>query len=194
MKRRLTTKEFIKKATKIHKGFYTYTKVKYLNAHKKVIITCPTHGDFLQSPHNHTHNEQGCMQCGTIITRKSRLNTLDDFLQKARTLHKNKYDYSKVNYEKCDIKICIICKSHGEFYQMPESHLVGNGCPKCVSKISNPEIDFLNYCQIPDDTSHRQKYIKPYKVDAINKNIIYEFLGITGTAIPQNFHQKIQMN
>ena len=48
-----------------------------------------------------------------------------NFIQKAREVHSNKYDYSKVEYENNRTPICIICPEHGEFWQTPSSHLRG---------------------------------------------------------------------
>jgi hypothetical protein len=53
---------FIYKANKIHNSFYLYNKVNYINAREKVIITCPTHGDFEQLPYNHLIGK-GCNKC-----------------------------------------------------------------------------------------------------------------------------------
>ena len=57
--------------------------------------------------------------------------TNEEFIEKAQKVHQNKYDYSKVNYVNTSTKVCIICKEHGEFWQKPNSHLSGQGCPKC---------------------------------------------------------------
>lgn len=57
--------------------------------------------------------------------------TLEQFIEEARKIHGDKYDYSKVNYTRCDHKVCIICPEHGEFWQTPHSHLYGHGCKKC---------------------------------------------------------------
>lgn len=54
------------------------------------------------------------------------------FLQKAFEIHKDKYDYSKVEYINAESKVCIICPIHGEFWQIPRNHLKGQGCPKCA--------------------------------------------------------------
>ena len=56
-----------------------------------------------------------------------------EFIEKATKVHKNKYNYSKVNYELSTIPITIICPKHGEFLQQPVVHLRGHGCPKCRS-------------------------------------------------------------
>ena len=55
----------------------------------------------------------------------------ETFIQKAKEVHGNKYDYSKVVYIDSVTKISIICKKHGEFEQLPVSHLRGFGCKNC---------------------------------------------------------------
>jgi very-short-patch-repair endonuclease len=58
--------------------------------------------------------------------------TTEEFIEKAKEVHGDLYDYSLVEYEKAKIKISIICKIHGEFEQNPNDHLNGKqGCPKC---------------------------------------------------------------
>ncbi len=54
------------------------------------------------------------------------------FIEKAKLIHGNKYDYSNVEYIKSSLKITIICKNHGEFLQRPNDHLRKNGCPLCA--------------------------------------------------------------
>jgi len=39
----------------------------------------------------------------------------DTFLERAKEVHGNRYDYSKVKYETTEKKVIIICKEHGEF-------------------------------------------------------------------------------
>lgn len=57
--------------------------------------------------------------------------TTEEFTQKAKAIHGDKYDYSKVNYVNSKAKLCIICPVHGEFWQAPHKHLSGQGCEKC---------------------------------------------------------------
>ena len=61
--------------------------------------------------------------------------TKEKFIEKAREVHGDKYDYSKVNYVNAQIKVCIICPEHGEFWQKPYNHISGNGCPQCVRNV-----------------------------------------------------------
>lgn len=66
----------------------------------------------------------------------SRLST-DAFIKKARKLHNNRYDYSKVVYVNMNTVITIICLYHGEFQQTPREHLYSaSGCKYCTYKYS----------------------------------------------------------
>ena len=119
------TIEFIEKSTKIHGDIYDYSKVNYIDAHSKIIISCKIHGDFEQKAYSHL-NGHGCYMC----CKNRKLNTID-FIYRSNIIHDNKYDYSKVNYIDAHSKIIIICKIHGEFEQTPNSHLQGSGCNNC---------------------------------------------------------------
>lgn len=132
MSKRKTTNEFIEEAKLVHGSKYDYSKVEYKNNREKVLIICPEHGEFLQSPEKHLSG-QGCPMCGG--TKKS---TTDGFIEKARKIHGNKYDYSKVDYTTNKEKVCIICPEHGEFWQDPHNHLKGKGCPICGEKVHKP--------------------------------------------------------
>lgn len=57
--------------------------------------------------------------------------TTQEFIEKAKQVHEDKYDYSKVDYEGNKIKVSIICPVHGEWQQRPNDHLSGYGCPRC---------------------------------------------------------------
>ena len=62
------------------------------------------------------------------MTRKL---TTEEFITKAREIHGDKYDYSKVEYVNARVKVTIICPEHRSFDQIPDSHLRGAGCGKC---------------------------------------------------------------
>lgn len=58
--------------------------------------------------------------------------TVEEFIRRAREIHGDKYDYSKVNYINNSTKVCIICPTHGEFWQRPVAHInLRQGCAKC---------------------------------------------------------------
>ena len=133
----LTIEEFIKRAHEIHGNKYDYSKVVYVNYHTKVEIICPEHGPFFQAPGNHL-NGNGCPKCSRkIVTNavieslKARRKTTEEFIEEAKKVHGDTYDYSKVKYEGVQVKIEIICPEHGSFFQSPYMHLKGQGCPIC---------------------------------------------------------------
>ena len=57
--------------------------------------------------------------------------TTPEFIEKAKAVHDEKYDYSNVNYKKNSEKVEIICPIHGSFLQSPAAHLKGQGCETC---------------------------------------------------------------
>lgn len=70
--------------------------------------------------------------------------TTEDFVSRARIIHGDKYDYSKVEYKKWDIKVCIVCKKCGhEFWQRPNDHLNGKGCPFCAGVVKVTFDEFI---------------------------------------------------
>ena len=131
--KRSTTEIFIEKARKVHGNKYDYSKVEYIINKTKVCIICPEHGEFWQTPGNHL-NGSGCPNCGITSFIEKKTFTTASFSEKARLVHQNKYDYSKVQYENTETKVCIICPEHGEFWQTPHSHLSGEGCPLCANE------------------------------------------------------------
>ena len=127
---KLTTEEFIAKAKAVHGDRYDYSKVKYVDSKTKVCIVCKEHGEFWQKPGNHLRGIR-CHQCGIEDRRAKRTLPVEDFLESAKAIHGDKYDYSKVQYINRKTSVCIICPVHGEFWQSPKKHLAGHGCEKC---------------------------------------------------------------
>lgn len=58
----------------------------------------------------------------------------EQFIEKARSVHGDKYDYSLVNYSAWDKEVLIICPKHGEFNQRSNTHLNGSGCQSCAKE------------------------------------------------------------
>ena len=128
--KKINTDIFIDKAKKIHGEKYNYSKVNFKRCDEKVCIICPKHGEFFQMPYSHLSGK-GCRKCQyEKISSEKNIGT-DLFVSKSKEIYGNKYDYSKVNYKRCDEKVCIVCPKHGEFWQTPANHLSNHGCPKC---------------------------------------------------------------
>ena len=142
--------EFISKAREVHKDHYDYSKAVYCGALKKICVICPEHGEFWITPANHLSG-QGCKICGLIERSKKRKKSIEQFIKESRTVHGDKYDYSKVKYHNIDKKVCIICPEHGEFWQTPYHHLNGCGCPKCVGQGKTTEDVVEEFKKIHED-------------------------------------------
>ena len=130
--RKITFEEFIERANKIHgEGRYNYSKVNYINYDTEVIIICPKHGDFKQTPNSHLHGH-GCQTCAREYTGLCNKSNLEEFKKNGNIVHgEGTYNYSKVNYINNQTEVIIICQKHGPFPQTPANHLKGEGCPSC---------------------------------------------------------------
>ena len=130
--KKLTNESFIQKARETHgENTYDYSKIKYKSSKSKISIVCPEHGDFEQRPDQHLAGN-GCPSCGDKIRAEARRYDDESFIQKAREVHGDQYDYSKVDYIHSKNKVTIYCREHGVFEQTPDGHLHGNGCPGCA--------------------------------------------------------------
>lgn len=127
--KKLTLEIFKERATKVHNGFYNYDKSIYQSTKKKIIITCPIHGDFEQLPANHLKG-MNCKHCGLKNISNKTTKSHDLWISEFNQIHNNKYEYIEI-IKSSKHKINILCKKHGIFNQLASSHLQGNGCPKC---------------------------------------------------------------
>ena len=59
-------KSYIEKAKEAHNNKYGYDKTDYKKAHAKIIINCPSHGDFEQKAYVHLQG-QGCYECSKLL-------------------------------------------------------------------------------------------------------------------------------
>lgn len=146
---KLTQEDFVSRANNVHHNKYDYSKVKYVSIFKKVDIICKKHGIFKQRPHNHLQGN-GCPLCS-----KEKIDT-ETFIKRAREVHKDRYDYSRVNYIKSKTPVEIICFNHGIFHQTPEAHLGGSGCKFCKSSLGEIMVEEIL-------TSMGLRYIREYR-------------------------------
>jgi Zn finger protein HypA/HybF involved in hydrogenase expression len=126
----ITTEEFIIKANKVHKERYSYLNADYKGVAEKIEITCSIHGNFTQKAQNHLRGIN-CPKCGNENRMNKLVSTKEQFIDKAKEIHGDKYDYSKVEYKGSNDKVKIFCSTHGMFLQRAKGHLIGNGCIKC---------------------------------------------------------------
>ena len=128
---------FLKRAKESHSIKYDYSRVSFNGYREKVCIICPTHGEFWQNPGYHMRGGN-CPKCAGSYKL-----TTKDFIEKARKVHGDRYDYSKVVYKNYSTKVCIVCPEHGEFWQVPNNHLFGAGCPTCPQSNMEGELRLI---------------------------------------------------
>lgn len=183
------TECFLGKAQKVHGKKYDYSKVNYINKTTKVCITCPKHGDFWQAPYLHLKG-RGCNQCAI----EGRRMTKETFIQKAREVHGDKYDYSKVEYKTTEDKVCIICSKHGEFWQTPHMHIGDkNGCPKCTKNCGSGKDGALTFQEFVERArkKHGDKYAYVAEKFSGSRNKMAIICPIHGEFI-QNAHDHLE--
>lgn len=170
MPKRGTKELFIEQSRIKHGNKYDYSLVDYINNHTKVMITCPIHGVFEQTPS--MHFSYGCSKCGYDIAALKRRYTNDFIIEKATEVHGNRYDYTELDEDRRSNKLKIICREHGLFYQSFHDHVkMVRGCSRCKGGIKISQEQFiLNVTEI-----HRGKYDYS-KVNYINWNTKVEIV------------------
>jgi very-short-patch-repair endonuclease len=140
--------KFIEKANKRHNNKYDYSMVKYINSTTKVEVICNKHGSFFVRPDSHVR-KVGCSSCNGGIKYDNNI-----FIEKAKKIHGDLYDYSNVIYINSIKKVKIICKTHGLFEISPANHLVGQKCPSCSGVKKKTRNDFI----LESIIMHNNKY------------------------------------
>ena len=134
MPKKLTLNEFINRSQRIFGDRYDYSSVEYINNSTKVKIYDKELSEyFFMTPANHLKGQDNPSRKTEKLRTRFSMGK-DEFIKKAKGVHGDKYDYSKVVYERSNKKICIVCPEHGEFWQKPSTHLNGCGCPECFKK------------------------------------------------------------
>ncbi len=149
MSKRLTIEEFIERAKNVHGDKYDYSLVvKYETARTHIPVICKNHGQFMITPNHHVNRKQGCPGCKKL--------GLDGFLERAISIHGNKYGYSLVEYKNNKSKVKIICPTHGVFEQRVNDHLSGAcKCPECINDSLRKNVDDFKF---EASKTHSNKY------------------------------------
>ncbi len=125
--RRLGKEEWIRRWRDKHGDAYDYSLVQEgMTQTSMVTIICGEHGKFAQRAHD--HQKYGCAKCARPMQGAS----TQEWIEKFKETHAEKYDYSEVVYKSNDTKVKIICPDHGKFDQRPMTHVKGQGCPRCA--------------------------------------------------------------
>lgn len=153
---RYTIEDFLAKAKDLpHYNDYTYDKVNYQGSKKKIIITCPTHGDFEQTPENFYRASGGCKLCSGYKYDTA------SFIAKAKTIWNDTIDYGQVEYVDRDEPVKLTCIKHNLTYlQKAKNHIDNrgyNGCDLCSldndnsKKVIDMYPEILAFIVMPND-------------------------------------------
>ena len=139
---KLTNDEFKRRIIEIFGEEYLLNEVNYQCCKSKIKLYCKKHGYFVSTAY-HLLQGHGCPKCGVKKNADKKRLTICDCIERFREIHGDKYDYSKMDYINTRTKICIICPEHGEFWQTPQKHMSGQGCPKCKRSHMENDISML---------------------------------------------------
>ena len=143
------------------------------------MVLSNVNGEFFVSPNNHVRGK-GCKQCA-IEKNASRCRlTFEEFLERAKKVHGDKYDYSKVEYLNNSTEVAIICPEHGIFFQTPGHHMDGEGCPICKeSKLEKLVRENLEKDNIEYVKEYSPKWAGKFRYDFFipSKKIVIECQG-----------------
>lgn len=164
----LTNEEVINRFREIHGDKYNYSKVEYKDNKTKICIVCPIHGEFWQTPSKHLIG-RGCPKCGNIKKNQGRKISFDEFVNRSKDIHGDKYEYVNTTLNSLHDKVDIICEKHGIFTQNAYDHLNGHGCPACGYNISNAENEIASFIKealhIENVEQRNKNIIPPYEID-----------------------------
>lgn len=146
------TKLFIQRAKAFHGDTYDYSRSVWNPNGNPIIVICPNHGDWKSGMHHAKSSAQsGCPKCASLALNRGRIEeAAKAFEAKARIVHQDAYNYSRVEYINNHTPIEITCKKHNLcFSQIPNSHLNGSGCPECALEKSRgdriPSIEGMTF-------------------------------------------------
>lgn len=148
-----------------------YDLSEYKNTNSKIKYICPLHGMLEQNAQKHLRGKK-CWKCAKMIPWNKSNTT--EFIEKAKLVHGDYYDYSLVDYNKNSEKVEIICKYHGSFMQQPNTHIDSlGGCPICSIITSN----IKDYMVTVEDTKHI--FCSLYIMELMNDTEIFYKIGIS---------------
>lgn len=173
------TNEYITRAIKKHGNKYDYSKTIYTGCYKKIVVTCPIHGDFEIKAASHLIG-RGCRKCGVASRAEKRTLSYEAFIERATQKFGHTYSYNRFTYRGASQKMLIICPKHGEYWHTPLQHINQNGCPKCSGSGHKNTQDFIVDAQaIHGDRYDYSKvdYVTSKKKVCIVCNTTWRFLA-----------------
>jgi hypothetical protein len=174
-------KSFIKKLKSVHGDRYDLSLVQYTGAKQMITVICPTHGKFSIWACSFV-NGSHCQKCSYEERGKNKADTFKIFVNKAQQVHNKLYEYPQQVYKNALTHVSIKCSKHGIFSQVPNSHLSGNGCPRCVHHVSRGEKEISDFIKNldPNLKTSVRSIIPPKEIDMYSEKyqIGIEYCGL----------------
>ena len=182
---RKTKEQFLKEVKLIHGDKYDFTEFEYKGAKIKGKVWCDTCKEFFYTTPSELLRRGGCPKCARNSARLKLRSNINEFIEKAKKIHGNKYDYSKSIYpDNKEGYIFIHCNKCGnDFWQKVGNHLNGFGCPKCTRSkkeefiseyLKNHNIEYISEKRFKDCKDKRSL---PFDFYLPTYNICIEFQG-----------------
>lgn len=191
---------FAKQSMEVYGNIFDYSLVEYVNAATPVKIICKEHGIFIVTPNAHFSSIKmaHCSVCKKNEGKQKILNKVDLFIEKALLKHKDKFDYSEINYTGSHGKIKVRCKEHNHtFEQIAREHIKGDGgCEFCrrksISKArkKNPTGWSLSRWILFAQKSKQFDSFKVYILECYDENEKFIKIGRTYQSINSRFRTK----
>ena len=131
------TKDFRKRAINKFNYTYNYDNVSIMTIKDEINLVCKEHNIVNMKAEYHLQSITGCKLCESkVLEEKRRKTNSKRFVDKAKEIYIDMYDYSNINYISQNDKVGIICiKCNNSFNETPSNHLYKNsGCPNCYTK------------------------------------------------------------
>jgi len=100
----------------------------------------------------------------------SAIDKTDYFINQAKEVHGNEFDYSKSIYVNSEEKIIVTCKKHGDWLTTSANHLAGTKCPNCNNSFA--EISMSKLLKSLNINFEQQKSFDGCKY---KNNLFYDF-------------------
>lgn len=161
----------------------------YESMTQPMAFRCFVHGTKERQPLHVLANRHPCPDCGREAISAALCLSQEEFEEKARIVHKDKYRYGI--YRSSSKPMEIVCPRHGSFIQIAGNHLHGYGCPLCGFTKRKSQTDWLTALGVPSEKHEVRLKIdeKHFIVDAYDEktNTVYEFWGDFWHGNPKKF-------
>lgn len=184
--RRLKEEEVRDKLKEVHGDLITLVS-DYTTTSEKHTFRCKLHGEWRTKLQDVIFKASKCPECGKNARYRwqQEVRKLDpqEFLSQARKVHGDKYEYDLDTFDGIKFKMRMICKDHGEFWQIPNNHITGqSGCPSCAISISQGENaikDYVVSLGYEVETRNR-KILRGRELDILipSENLAIEYCGL----------------